>query len=193
MHKMHKDTKGKNGLHCNTKNVARERSRNWTFTLNNYTEEDIKSICKIDAKYVFQEEKGENGTPHLQGILMFKNPKTFNGIKKLIPKAHIEKARSKIASIKYCTKVETRNGELYSNCEEAEKYGTKTQKKNSKKILNLEKMTDLEKYIWEQTQLDGFKEIENEMSEVEKKKLDKVFKYLCCMGTCCYKCKCEKC
>lgn len=47
----------------------------WAFTLNNYTKDDIQLFRNIDSskvpRIVFQEEMGENGTPHLQGALMF--------------------------------------------------------------------------------------------------------------------------
>jgi len=45
----------------------------WCFTLNNYIEEDIKDICAKDIelkRYIFQEEIGENGTPH---VVIFSN------------------------------------------------------------------------------------------------------------------------
>lgn len=48
----------------------------WTFTLNNYTNEDIDSFCDICSKcsiiYGFGEEIGKNGTKHLQGWVKFK-------------------------------------------------------------------------------------------------------------------------
>lgn len=101
---------------CNT-SIESSRSRNWCFTLNNYTNVDIGDIQAIDCKYVFQEEMGESKTPHLQGVLMFKDAKSFSKIKKMIPRAHWEKCKSKIASIKYCSKEDSRNGEIYSNLE----------------------------------------------------------------------------
>lgn len=103
-------------LSCNTNN--KERSRGWCFTINNYDEKDIQSIQQIEGcNYLFQEEKGEKGTPHLQGMLYFENPRTFKSIKKMLPTAHIEKMKNKIASIKYCSKSDTRCGNIYSNFE----------------------------------------------------------------------------
>lgn len=106
--------------------VKRCRSRNWCFTLNNYMESDIKNICDSKYDYIFQEETGENGTPHLQGLLCFKNPTDNTTVKKLIPRAHIEPAKNKMASINYCSKEESRTGKLYSNFVNT-KIGTKAQ------------------------------------------------------------------
>lgn len=97
---------------CNTKD---QKSRGWCFTLNNYTKEDIKNLMSHKADYVFQEETGEKGTPHLQGFIYFANAISFKSIKDKIPKAHIEPAKNKIASIRYCSKIETRTGKIYAN------------------------------------------------------------------------------
>ena len=55
----------------NTKQIS--PSLNWCFTVNNYNSEDIQMFLKSDSsivpKFVFQEETGESGTPHLQGYL----------------------------------------------------------------------------------------------------------------------------
>ena len=109
----------KTGL-CNTKLKVPSRSRNYAFTLNNYTEEDIKSIPTLGADYIFQEETGAGGTPHLQGILMFKNAVTFSKLKRMLPTAHIEMAKSKMASMRYCSKEDTRTGMIYANVREPE-------------------------------------------------------------------------
>lgn len=103
---------------CNTVESKSARSRNWFFTLNNYTADDIKSITEVkgnDYEFVFQEEKGESGTPHLQGVLMFKNARSFSSVKKLLRRAHLERVKNRLASIRYCTKTETRIGEVYTN------------------------------------------------------------------------------
>jgi len=51
-------------------------ARNWVFTLNNYTKEQIDKLYKdLAAKsksFIFGEEIGESGTPHLQGQVCFK-------------------------------------------------------------------------------------------------------------------------
>jgi len=58
-----------------------------------------------------QMEKGEGGTTHFQGMLS--TPKVaFSTIKKYFPRAHIEKARKKVALQKYVHKSETRLAEF---------------------------------------------------------------------------------
>ena len=101
----------------NTKQIS--PSKHWCFTLNNYTTDDIDTFRNIDSsivpKYIFQEETGENGTPHLQGYLMFKSKKRPKSIFKN-NKIHWEKCRSVKHAINYCKKGDTRTGECYSRC-----------------------------------------------------------------------------
>jgi len=96
-------------------NLARTRIRNWFFTINNYTEDDIKSITAWDCKYTFQEEVGENGTPHLQGVVMFKDAKTLGAMKRYNARAHWEIVRSSKHAVDYCKKRDTSVGPVYSN------------------------------------------------------------------------------
>lgn len=52
------------------------KSKNFVFTWNNYTEEDVKSISSwLDHAegIAYSHEVGESGTPHLQGFIHFKN------------------------------------------------------------------------------------------------------------------------
>lgn len=82
------------------------RVRNFVFTLNNYNDDEVESVKSIPCKYLcFGYEVGESGTPHLQGMVCFKNNKTFSAVKRLLPRAHIEKMRGtfKEAS-EYCKK-----------------------------------------------------------------------------------------
>lgn len=85
-----------------------ERARRYCFTINNWNNDDLENIKEIctDAQYILGNEKGKKKeTPHLQGYIEFKNAKTFSAIKKLIPRAHIEKAKgNKQQNIDYCSK-----------------------------------------------------------------------------------------
>ena len=93
---------------------------NWFFTYNNYTQKDIGSLIVCleyaDCKYVFQEEMGEQGTKHLQGVVKFKARKRLSWVRHLYDtKIHWESCRNFKKAIEYCTKVETRCGDIYSN------------------------------------------------------------------------------
>lgn len=119
----------------NTSNVRPRKSRNWQFTLNNYTPEEIKEICDSKYQYIFQEETGSEGTPHLQGMISSANAVSFNSIKQLIPRAHIEAAKNKNALINYCQKGATRTGKIYCNVD-SWLSGTKTDTTQDPRSMN---------------------------------------------------------
>ena len=94
-----------------------KRSRNWILT-NNYKEEEplsneelleyIQNITGL-VYIAFQLEQGEQGTKHHQIYISFKNAKSFETIKKLFPKAHIEAMKgTPTQASEYCTKEDTR-------------------------------------------------------------------------------------
>lgn len=94
------------------------RSRNWCWTLNNYTPDEIARIerdAAPAAKYVvYQPEVGENGTKHLQGFVSFENPRALAGVKRLFgtERIHLEVMRGTIdQACAYCTKDDTRDPE----------------------------------------------------------------------------------
>lgn len=100
----------------NTKDSTIRKTRSYVFTLNNYMQSEIANIVDGDSyEYVFQEETGANGTPHLQGGLYFKNQVPFSTVKKLIPRAHIESCKNWHATKNYCSKGESRTGAIYTN------------------------------------------------------------------------------
>lgn len=96
------------------------RYRNWVFTWNNYTAADRELLCKafenLKSQFVFQEETGENGTPHLQGVVFFQNQRELSTLKKISRAIHWERMRGKKEqAVAYCTKAETRTGEVFTN------------------------------------------------------------------------------
>lgn len=82
------------------------RSRSWCFTVNNYTEQDRDQLRALSCQYlVFGYERGEEGTPHLQGYVHFKSAKTMSAVKKLLPRAHLEERRATVdRAVEYCKK-----------------------------------------------------------------------------------------
>lgn len=88
--------------------MVTRRSRNWCFTLNNYTAEEVEACRKAgeEAKYlVFGYEVGESGTPHLQGYIQYKNERSLKQVKMLLDRAHWEAARGDAGQNKaYTTK-----------------------------------------------------------------------------------------
>lgn len=142
------------------------RNRNYCFTLNNYIAEDIDTITQAfsdkKAKYIFQEETGKEGTPHLQGSVFFENAMSFNKIKKILPKAHIEICKNKMASINYCQKGETRTGEIYTNMDIKDEF------KNKETPKPLSQRIEEEKELL-------FKEIEPDKKISDWKELTRLF------------------
>jgi len=99
-----------------SRNKKRERQViRWCFTMNNPTMEgtELERILKADEKikgFVFQLEEGENGTPHFQGYLEFKNPQKMSAMKHVFEQnVHASAANGdKESNLKYCTKEEGR-------------------------------------------------------------------------------------
>lgn len=113
------------------------RARSWCFTINNPSETDKSEIEKCNGEYLYQEECGENGTNHYQGVIKFKNAISFKSMKKKLTRAHLEVTKNLKASVKYCSKKETRIGDIICNSEKLKKMTQVTQEnsKNFKCIL----------------------------------------------------------
>lgn len=82
------------------------QSKDWCYTLNNYTVSESISLADIPCIYhVRGYEVGENGTPHIQGFIQMEKKLRIGGMKKYIPRAHLEvrKGTSQQAA-DYCKK-----------------------------------------------------------------------------------------
>jgi hypothetical protein len=86
------------------------RSRAWTFTLNNWSEEELIRVKEnlSECRYwiMGKEIAPETLTPHIQGYLYCKNAVSFNTVRLwLLGRAHVEKARGNVAqNYEYCSK-----------------------------------------------------------------------------------------
>lgn len=75
------------------------QSKYWCWTLNNYTNDEeahIRALANNSTVtyIVFGRERGENGTPHLQGYIEFNTRKRFSTVKRLLSnRIHLETRR----------------------------------------------------------------------------------------------------
>lgn len=83
-----------------------QQSTRWVFTLNNPTDDDWESFCDWDCVYlVVGRERGESGTEHAQGFVIWRKNKTLFACKKEEPRAHWEIARgTNEQASEYCKK-----------------------------------------------------------------------------------------
>lgn len=85
-------------------------SRNWCFTINNPTVEEL-TFPEEDVKYlIYQLEQGENETPHFQGYVELTKPRRLAALKKWgedWARAHFETRKgSREQAKRYCEKLE---------------------------------------------------------------------------------------
>ena len=96
----------------NPKSLTTKRetaSKNWCFTLNNYTDSEYQDILTFlnngSNKYIIGKEKGEKGTPHLQGYIELEKKMRLSEVKTLCKRIHFEKTKgTQEDNIKYCSK-----------------------------------------------------------------------------------------
>lgn len=87
-----------------------ERSKNWCFTLNNWTEDEYKEIVEEFAtventRYLIIGKEGKRRTPHLQGYVELKNARRWTTLTKFNKRIHWETRRkSPQAAADYCKK-----------------------------------------------------------------------------------------
>ena len=101
-------------------------------TLNNYTEEDIEWLRKLECSVcVCSKEISETGTPHLQFCITFKRSYSKAAVCKLHPKVHWE-FQDCVQDMNYCRK---REGELIIDVDNRKKRGCRTDIEEMKKIV----------------------------------------------------------
>lgn len=66
-------------------------------------------------RYVFQEERGDNGTPHLQGVIHFKNQVALTTLKQWNLRLHLESTRCIKSSVAYCSDPGKRAGRIWNH------------------------------------------------------------------------------
>lgn len=97
------------------KNAKNTYGKYWMFTINNPTssaDDLVKRYTdyKTVQAFVFQKEKGAEGTIHYQGYIEFKKSTPFDRVKRMVGfQAHIEKRKGTATeAIQYCTKEDTK-------------------------------------------------------------------------------------
>lgn len=90
--------------------MTTKQSKNWVFTINNPTNtEDCPKDWPGYRYIVYQREKGETGTEHYQGYVIWKSNKTLTAVKKIHKTAHWENRMGTHKEAKdYCMKEDTR-------------------------------------------------------------------------------------
>lgn len=115
-----------------------DRSRDYCYTVNNYSDEDITQLNALanDALYLVygKEVAPTTGTTHLQGYVYFKNAKSFERVKKLLPKgAHIEATQGTPEQASaYCKK----EGDYQEHGTLPQKQGTRNDLKEVTKLVD---------------------------------------------------------
>lgn len=83
----------------------------WVFTLNNPDKQvETDDPQRLDYRYlVWQLERGDSGTPHLQGMVVLNKKARLSTLKKSLPRAHFEPMRGTVEqAAAYCQKEEGR-------------------------------------------------------------------------------------
>lgn len=90
-----------------------QRAKNWCFTINNYTEDELQLVKRIGEDHeshgvhclVYGLEVGDSGTPHIQGFISYNEKQTLRSVKGLLSqRLHGEIARDPHRAFEYCKK-----------------------------------------------------------------------------------------
>jgi len=86
------------------------QGKRWIFVINNYTNSDVDLIKTWGIYGMCNYEVGEtNGTPHLQGLVVFQTNQRLTALKKLHATCHFELMKGTLEQAEtYCSKPETR-------------------------------------------------------------------------------------
>jgi len=87
------------------------QAKHWCFTLNNPVRPfpTLESVGRDCSYLIYQEERGAEGTLHLQGYVSFRSKIRLSALKLLFPRAHLEVARgTPQQNTEYASKPETR-------------------------------------------------------------------------------------
>ncbi len=90
-------------------------AQGWFTTWNSYPTDWKTQLGNLQdlERYACQPEQAGTGQPHIQGILWFSKKKKHSWMRAQIPGAHWEKARDIAACVKYCQKMNTKDGEVW--------------------------------------------------------------------------------
>ena len=83
------------------------RSRNFVFTLNNHPDKaaEVEALDALPCVFMrYGKEVGETGTPHLQGLVIFKSACTLSAAIGKLSGCHVELCKDLFASMDYCAK-----------------------------------------------------------------------------------------
>ncbi|AUD57238.1 rolling-circle replication protein [Pleurochrysis carterae circular virus] len=82
-----------------------KKFRNFVFTKNNYSQEDLDDLDSMEIKYLIygKESAPTTGTPHLQGFVVFKNQRSTGSVCKEL-KCWARPAKTTQCAIAYCKK-----------------------------------------------------------------------------------------
>lgn len=88
--------------------AIRNQGRRWCFTINNWSPADVERLDALpDVRYlVYGRERGDSGTPHLQGYIVYNGNRGFRGVcRDLGGRAHVERALgTSLQCANYCKK-----------------------------------------------------------------------------------------
>lgn len=95
--------------------------KSWVFTLNNYTEAECNQIKSLEGvtRLIVGKEVAASGTPHLQGMMIWKSGKRWAAMKKLFPRMSFRKMKSEADAANYCRKEHNMLCDIDNRCQGA--------------------------------------------------------------------------